>query len=94
MFGLLFTYMFAIVGVASFGENGAARHGSAMYSATICPIVRQLSKMIQLCEPDIALIIFAKKILSKCRVALDPFYFGDLARALLTLFRTLSMDSW
>jgi voltage-gated sodium channel len=45
MFMLLFTYMFAIVGVASFGRN-------------------------------------------------DPFYFGNLARALLTLFRTVSMDSW
>ena len=45
LFGLLFTYMFAIVGVASFGRN-------------------------------------------------DPFYFGDLGRALLTLFRVMSMDSW
>ena len=45
LFLLLFSYMFAIVGVASFGRN-------------------------------------------------DPFYFGNLGRALLTLFRTISMDSW
>lgn len=24
----------------------------------------------------------------------DPFYFGNLSRAMLTLFRVLSMDSW
>ena len=45
IFLVLFSYMFAIVGVASFGRN-------------------------------------------------DPFYFGRLDRALLTLFRTISMDSW
>ena len=45
LFGMLFTYMFAIVGVAAFGLN-------------------------------------------------DPFYFGNLGRALLTLFRVISMDSW
>ena len=44
-FGSLVTYMYAIVGVATFGKN-------------------------------------------------DPFYFGNLARAMMTLFRVISMDSW
>jgi voltage-gated sodium channel len=71
LFGVLFSYMFAIVGVAAFGKNDPFYFGNL----GVCP------------RHHLAPLSYPETLTGCCSCM-------RLARAMLTLFRVLSMDSW